>query len=265
MLGKNHAVVGCAVWLTYIAVSARSFPGHHETIFPDSGGTAGSVAALGLSTIVAAGSAVLPDLDEPEATAAKTFGAVGRGGAKTLRWFAGGHRQRTHTLAFAALVGLLGWWAAGIWTDGSPAYYAIPAVAIVGVTSVWGFLLVGRAAQDKGLSLRIGVPVAWMLGCVAAALALVPLLPLPDWGWAASAQAGLSPRWWLPAAMGVGCAAHLLGDWPTKSGVPALWPLTGYRFRLGLFQVGGAGEKIASIVVAVWAVAAGVLAVSVVL
>lgn len=263
MLGKNHAVLGTAVWLTAVAVTARtdSLRGYYDAVFPaaERGGTA-AVAGVAISTVVCAGAAVLPDLDEPEATAARTFGLVGRSSSKAVRWAAGGHRQRTHTLLFAGLAALAGWWAAVIWRNDAPGWYSAPAVLLVGVCSVWGFLLVGRAAEDRGLSTRVSTPVALILGGSAAAVVAAPLLPVPDWAWTADITAGVHPRWWLPAVLGVGCAAHLLGDLLTKTGVPVLWPVSRVRPRLALFRVGGTGERVAGGVVAVWTIIAGTFA-----
>jgi len=265
VLGKNHAVLGTAVWLTAVAVTARTdgLRGYYESVLPaaERSGTA-ALAAVSISTVVCAGAAVLPDLDEPQATAAKTFGLVGRGGAKTVRWLAGGHRQRTHTLLFAGLMALAGWWAAAIWQPDTPGWYAAPAVLLVGVCSVWGFLLVGRAVEDRGLSTRVSAPVALILGSASAGVVALPLLPVPEWEWVAEVAAGVNPRWWLPAVLGIGCAAHLLGDLLTKTGVPVLWPISRARPRLALFKVGGRGERVAGTLVVGWAIVAGTMAAS---
>lgn len=261
MLGKNHAVMGAATWLTAVAVVQRteSLAGYRDLILPETS-TAGNIARVGLSTIVAAGAAVLPDLDEPEATAARTFGFVGRKGSKALRWFAGGHRQRTHTLLFAGLMSLLGWWAAGIWHPGSPSIMAAPSLLLIGICSVWGFMLVGRAAEDRGVPARISTPVAWVLGSVATLLAAVPLLLTQSASaWTIGISEALMPRWWLPAVLGVGCVAHLLGDIVTKTGVPVFWPLSSARLKFGWFKVGSTGEQMASVVIAVWTIVAATL------
>lgn len=266
MLGKNHAVLGSAVWMTTLAagLGTETLRPYYENVFPtfEEIGTTGKISAVILSTIVAAGAAVLPDLDEPEATAARSFGVVGKGGSKALRWAAGGHRQRTHTFLFAGLVAFLGWWAATIWEEGSPAIYAAPAITTIGVCSIWGFLLVGRAAEDKGLAKRISTPVAWVMGGAAAAFAAISFLPIPEWAIAEEIASGVSPRWWLPTALGIGCAAHLLGDVVTKSGVPALWPITKLRFKLGLFRVGGSGEQVASGIIVIWTIVATTIVLS---
>lgn len=265
MLGKNHAVLGAAVWTTGIAICARidGLRGYYEIVFPDFDdvGTVGRVSGIAISTVVAAGAAVLPDLDEPQATAAKTFGWFGKGSSHTVRWLAGGHRQRTHTFLFAGLMSLLGWWAAGLWAPGEISdLYALPAVLLVGVCSVWGFLLVGRAAEDRGLSTRISTPVALILGTCASLVMAFPLLITSGPGWVDEIAVGVNPQWWLPTVLGVGCAAHLLGDVLTKTGVPVLWPISKLRFRLGVFKVGGKGESVAGGVVILWAIIGSTLA-----
>jgi len=56
--------------------------------------------------------------------------------------------------------------------------------------------------------------------------------------------AGLAVCWWqgwslwLAVAAGVGWVAHILGDWPTMSGVPFGLPWSERVYALGLFRVG---------------------------
>lgn len=248
------------MWLTTVAATSRvdGWEEYHDLVMPETS-AAGHVVRVALSTVVAAGAAVLPDLDEPEATAARSFGVVGRSGSKLVRWCAGGHRQRTHTLLFAGLVSLLGWWAAGIWYPGAPVWQAVPYLLVVGVCAVWGFLLIGRAAEDRGLPARVSTPVAWLMGTFALVVASLSLLPLPDWIWLDNIGEAVSPRWWLPAVLGIGCVAHLLGDVMTKTGVPVFWPLSKQRLKLNLFKVGGVGENWVAAIVVLWTVIAATL------
>ena len=56
--------------------------------------------------IICAGAAMLPDLDHPSATIAQTFGPVTWGLSKAVAWLSGGHRDATHSLAFAVAHGV---------------------------------------------------------------------------------------------------------------------------------------------------------------
>ena len=259
MLGKNHALVGTAVWFTGIAVLSRTNPDIlNDVVFENVSGNIDSYSALTISTIVTAGAAVLPDFDEPEATAAREFGIAGKLASKGVRKAAGGHRQRTHTFLFAALVALWGYWAAGVWGGSDSLLFGIPAIFTMFVCCIWGFRLIGRAAEDRGVGSGMGKFLSWLFALGISFMSIANYWELP--GTLGDIVSGASPRWWLAASMGIGVIAHLLGDLPTKAGVPVFWPFTKFRFALKIIKVGGKSENIASVFVFVWAVIAGVMA-----
>lgn len=264
MLGKNHALVGATCWLGGVSILHSARPDLFQQIFPAiSQGTGNDWAPmflLGLSTVVASGAAVLPDLDEPEATAARSLGPAGRIASKTIRGAAGGHRQRTHTLLFAALMAALSYWIAGLW-QASELWKSLPAAILVGVCTLWGFLLIGRAVEDRGISKIVSTPVAWLAGLSASGIMIVAAWVPPESAWGRWLFYVFTPQWWLPAALGVGVVAHLLGDLPTKSGVPVFWPLLKVRLAFKIMRVGGKGERIASFIVFIAMVIFGVIAV----
>lgn len=268
MLGKNHAVLGGCVWLAGVAILGRARPDLLTEIFParEDIGTAGKAALLGASTIVAAGAAVLPDLDEPEATAARSLGMPGRIASKTVRAAAGGHRQRTHTLLFAGVAAVWGYAAAalstGEWGNGET-YWRVPAALTAAICCLWGFLLIGRAVKDRGLSLLAGKTTAWVASAGMMFFMLSPLFASSSAPVIGDLVTAASPAWWLPAAMGVGVVAHLLGDLPTQSGVPVLWPLSSGRLALKIMKVGGRGEAAVGFVILVGGFVSGVLAIQV--
>jgi membrane-bound metal-dependent hydrolase YbcI (DUF457 family) len=211
--------------------------------------TAPQIAA---GAVIAAGAALVPDVDHPGSTAARSLGPVTRVVARIVSYVSDavrdstcgccatdgthGHRTLTHTLVFAVLVGV-GVCAAG-WRWGATA-----GEVTVGV---------GAGLAVLGLLARRGVWVTAALTGAAAGVA-VRLLDAGD-GW-----------WWLGIPAGWGVLAHAIGDGLTRAGVPLLWPLRirGCRWRdLGpprwlRFRTGGAVEAVLSWLMVAGGVAAG--------
>jgi membrane-bound metal-dependent hydrolase YbcI (DUF457 family) len=224
MLGKSHALSGTVGWLTGCALLTAA--GHTPTALTVAAGAA-----------VSTGAALLPDLDHPESTVARTLGPVTRwaaiGVAATaahLRGVScrhclagrdrGGHRGVTHTAVGAILAGLV---------TGLLCVFAgkTAALWIVGL-SVW---LAAHAALSSRTRARIGDMLlpgrfrslgkgahrfAAAVGAVLVALASVAAIEAntSDGGW-----------WWIGLAVFWGCLAHSLGDALTYSAVPLCWPL----------------------------------------
>lgn len=171
----------------------------------------------GLAVIVCGGAGLLPDLDHPRATAARSLGlltklvAIGVDRIAVAVYHAtraegdsatrtGGHRTLTHTVPWSLLTGTF----AGLLCVASP-------VAGVVACALLGGLL--------SLGLRVaGVTLAAGSGAVA-------------W-WVLTEHSG----WWpvVPVAVTVGCLVHIAADAVTVSGVPAMWPLAskGERWRM---------------------------------
>ena len=173
MNGKGHSLLSAAGWFAAgptLATTAGWSVGRWE------------LAAGGL---IAAGCGLLPDIDHPGATAARTFGRPGRALAGAVARAAGGHRGRTHRVSFAL--------AAGAAVVLASASWAWAAGVVAGVVTAWAW----RA---------IGPEVHWCaLGCDADALifgALAGVVTLFL----------LAPGWWLPAAVTLGTLGHLVGD-----------------------------------------------------
>lgn len=164
------------------------------------------------------GAALLPDLDHPEATVARTFGPVTHGMSKAVHWFShvvyrstrtrkdanrhGGHRGVTHTLVFAVLAGL-------------------------GTTAVvqWGhkiallpLLFLFCALAVRGL-LRDWTPKGHVLGITAVSLGLTVIC----WHWIDVGPP--EQALWCGVAVAAGCLAHCLGDAITEQGCPIFWPV----------------------------------------
>lgn len=172
---------------------------------------------IALGAVTAAGAALLPDLDHPSATAARTFGPITRILSKAVAAVSGGHRHATHSLLGIA---------------------AITAVAAA-ATAAGGWPLAALLALCIGLADRALLPRAkprkdgkltWgdVAGIVhAAAAAYVGHL---------LAFSGLAMTV-VPWAVGIGAAAHVAGDALTKQGVPWLWPHLRY-YRLASIKTG---------------------------
>ncbi|MFJ4741297.1 metal-dependent hydrolase [Streptomyces sp. NPDC088775] len=203
VMGPTHALSGVAVWMAGAAglqMCGVTVPG----------------AEVAVGAAVSAGAALLPDIDHPSSTVARTFGPVstalshGVDRAATAVYNltrtareaprTGGHRTLTHTAVFAAAAGGLVSTACGLL--GKPA-----AVTVL-------FLMLGLAI--RGLMGRWARRQGWMVTTLV------------------TAAAAAGAVWWLPPGRGypvlglavaVGSLTHCLGDMITKQGCPLAWPL----------------------------------------
>lgn len=190
MKGAHHALCGAAAWVA-VASTAPYTLGWYPV------GPLGVVAGA----LVCAGAALAPDADHHDATIAHSLPPVSEWVCDAVGAVAGGHRNGTHSvLGVAVLVGVA--WAAGQVTVTTDALGELAVGA--GVLSL---LLVAFAARALGLGR--GRLQSWAL---AVALAGFVTVVAPT-GWS-----------WLPVAVGIGAAVHVLGDMLTGGGVPLLWP-----------------------------------------
>ncbi|AZI65515.1 MULTISPECIES: metal-dependent hydrolase [Rhodococcus] len=203
VMGPTHAMSGAATGLAIAAV-----------LPPEWGGPT-SIPGAFIFAGITAGAALLPDLDSPQATIARSFGPLSQAVAHVVERISlafhsltstkrddnreNGHRTTTHTLGFAVLAGLAV--TALVTAFGKP--------ATIGVL----FLMLGLAIR--------GLFPQWV--------------KKNDWLAVTGAAAGLSVLTWvaapesvsgvaLGAAVTVGVITHLLGDAGTKMGVPMLAP-----------------------------------------
>ena len=212
MLGRNHALYAAAAWLA-------AYP----SIAPYAGiEDASSLAVLGVTTAVAAGAGVVPDLDHPDALASRHFGPLSVMMAKTINSASGGHRVGTHSLLCAALLGAVAFAA-----QYSDSWGRVLAVISCGFCASVGLALVGPSLGFRiptSADIFVGAGVGW-------------------WVWAFFPA--ISGALWVLAAGGV--VVHCLCDALTKGGVPFFFPFSKKKYGLGLFRVGGAGEAVASL------------------
>lgn len=211
VMGPTHATSGAVAWLAG-AGAVTTVMGHSQ-----------SPGELAVYTAVCAGAALLPDLDvsgqvfrnRGGATAARVFGfpslllaegveKLSLGVYLLTRTEAdprrrNGHRTFTHTLAFAALLGVL----------------VSVLVARFGKPVVLGVLFFTLALAIRGLMAEWARRNGWLVTTAAsAAVTLIAFAGLPADGYPL-----------LGVAVGLGCLVHIAGDLITHHGCPLLWPL----------------------------------------
>jgi membrane-bound metal-dependent hydrolase YbcI (DUF457 family) len=198
VLGRTHALSGAALFL-----AVAPWLGEFTPI---------GIPEMMVGAVVTAGTAMLPDLDHPSSSVARTFGWPTMLLSKGVSRLAGGHRKATHGLLFCGLAGVL----AGAAVATGPVGQAVV------VTLALGLGLRALGFTRGGVVANLGT----FAVCGAAAIAAAASLNLA----------------WLPAAYALGCLAHLAGDLCTESGVPLLWPLPA-KLRVATIDTGGAVEK----------------------
>jgi membrane-bound metal-dependent hydrolase YbcI (DUF457 family) len=190
-MGRTHAASGGLAF----AASAPLLSGLGVDLSP---------VGLAVGVVAAAGAALLPDLDHPSSTVARSLGPLSGALARVVAAISGGHRQGTHSLVGVASFTVLALLADQAGTSGR--------------TVVAVLLLVLASA---GLHLRLSrAPVLHLAVC--ALLGFVIVAACPE----------------------VSDAAHLLGDALTREGIPVLWPFRHDRVRLATLTTGGLTERL---------------------
>lgn len=210
MMGRNHAITAATGWvLAAPAVSAAT-------------GTELDAATLAVTTLIAAGAGVIPDLDHPDSGPARRFGIVSRLVAAIVNTAAGGHRMLTHSLPFVAAATFATWAAVTLTTN------PLPAAILVG-------FCIGVGISLLGPSLGFRIPGMFAIGLgVASGYATATNIEV------------LAPL--LPFLVGWGCLCHLLTDGVTKGGIPLFAPFSRKRYSLGLMRTNGLAENLLSVV-----------------
>jgi membrane-bound metal-dependent hydrolase YbcI (DUF457 family) len=116
MLGKAHMLIGASAFLTTAGLASELIQGQRLRS-PE----------LACGTVIAAGAALLPDLDCPTATISNCLRPLSRGLSRVTCRLAGGHREGTHSLAALTLTGALLAWSLG--TRAAP-YIAVGAALL---------------------------------------------------------------------------------------------------------------------------------------
>lgn len=191
-MGVNHALSGAVGWVALTASAPLITTG----LYP--------LGAVGVFTgaVVCAGAALLPDADHHNGTIAHSVPVFGRLLTRSISTAAGGHRHGLHSLlALAVVIGLSS--LLGLLRFETARFGTVPLGAGLATMA-----LVAFATRALGVA-RASWLGPWLLGFVMAA-AIISFAP--------------TEILWLPLAIGLGFAIHLLGDGLTVGGVPWLWP-----------------------------------------
>ncbi|GAA4189900.1 metal-dependent hydrolase [Streptosporangium oxazolinicum] len=200
MMGHTHALTGAIVWLG-VAPALAALPLLTETSrFIETGVMVNALnpAEFVAGAIICAGAAMLPDLDHPSATIAQTFGPVTWALSKAVSWLAGGHRNATHSLAFAIGMGFGAHYLANTYPIGR---------------DILVILLIGLALRSIGIGIP-GKKFASAMLNIGMTAGLFVVFRSDNVEYA-----------WLGLAVAIGCVTHVLGDCCTEKGCPVLWPM----------------------------------------
>jgi membrane-bound metal-dependent hydrolase YbcI (DUF457 family) len=204
MLGRDHALSGAFAF-------AALGPTLHVT-----------GAHLAAGVLLTAGAGVLPDIDHPDSTIARSFGFLTQAFAWVVARISGGHRHGTHSLVGIAV------FTAGALAAGS---YQLSGARIAGHAAfswhmVPAALYLALLYSAALRALHIGGHHGDLLGIGGAILTCYTGFDLfrIDLG-----------HWHVPLlalATGLGCAAHIAGDQLTHGGCPVFWPVSEHEFHL---------------------------------
>lgn len=194
-LGHTHALSGLVTG-TAVGMYASHVRIEHVALGHLSPGHLAIFAGL------TAGAAVLPDIDHPDSTLARSFGFLTKGFAWLVGKISGGHRHLTHAILGIAGFTVLAWLAVKFRLDigGKIALALFLSLIIAGA-------LYALAVHGHGADVL----------AIAAAIALV----IRGYGLALVA-----------IAVCLGCVTHVLGDMLTVQGCPLLYPFSDWHFRL---------------------------------
>lgn len=184
-LGHTHALSGLVAGTAVGLYVTHQRPGH-----------------LVLFAGLTAGAAVLPDIDHPSSSLARSFGFLTRTFAWLVGRVSGGHRHLTHAVIGVAGFAGLARLAVGYRKETAGAIGLGVLLALIIAGGLYAMRVTGHGADILAF---------------AGAIALVV------------SGAGLTL---VPSAVLVGCAVHVAGDMLTDEGCPLLYPLSRYRFRL---------------------------------
>lgn len=209
MMGHSHALSGVVGWMAVVPfLDGAEILGHTLDLGP------GEIIA---GSLVCAGAALIPDLDHKSATITQTYGVFTQTLGALFNWLFGGHRNGTHSLLFALLMGGAAQ-ALVLWSD----------LAV----QVFIFLLVGIALNGLGYGMQKNRTAAEVINALATA------------GITLSLYASGVNYTWIGLAVGFGCLLHFAGDMATSMGVPLLWPVWKYRFGQNFgFKTDGPVER----------------------
>lgn len=223
MLGHSHAMSG-------LAMGAATLP-----VVP-----MGSLTAELTWVVAVGGFAMLPDLDTGGVTTRRGFPRL-HGSTVALMWgpltsllaellgrLFGGHRNGSHSILGIAGTAMV----VGALATAYPGRLFLLALAIGLALEALAFAIPGKLEELWPVNLLVSFGAAW---------------------WLLGVPGTVDDRFpqWLPAAVLVGSATHVIGDMLTVGGIPPLWPVSRTRVSLRLFRTGSGWER--------WLIAPGLL------
>ncbi|WP_033322771.1 metal-dependent hydrolase [Actinomadura atramentaria] len=188
-MGKTHALSGALAWLAAAPLlTNEDLLGKYAVDL--------SAKQLLAGAVVCAGAGLLPDIDHHNGRIANTYGPITKVFCKWVGKISGGHRHATHSILFAALMGV-----------------AMHLLAVHFVYGWWAalFVIVGFGLRGIGLDFEGKEPQSAIADCVLAGVAVYLMHGL-DMSFAGY-------------AVTLGCLAHVAGDCLTPKGCPVLWPI----------------------------------------
>ena len=216
---RSHMVIGASSWLGL------------QTLTGPLTGDALDWRERACGAVIAAGGALVCDLDTPTSRLANALGPLTRVAARGIGRAFGGHRQGTHSLVFCGATGLLA-----------------------------AFVIAQRHVVALGAerALTVGELAALAIAYAATALTVALLLPVRGaragvitLALVAVAASTRPPAQLVTVALTIGCFSHLLADYLTPEGIAPLWPFSPRRIHLKLVQ--RTGDRRETIVVLVTA------------
>lgn len=211
MMGAHHAASGAAVWLAMttqfdvgLGHLAQVVPALPESLTVGMGLLDLTPTSVVAGALVTAGAALVPDADHRNATIAHSLPPLSNIMCIQVGKMSGGHRHGTHSIlgmaVFIAIAAL-----AGMWTMELPGWGTIfPGAGLLAV------MLASFAAKALKFVPDTMRKFPWVLG-IAVGTFVTLFAPQHEY--------------WFPLAMGLGVAAHILGDMLTTGGCNLLWPM----------------------------------------
>lgn len=205
-MGRTHATSGTVAFLAVLPILPWV-------------GVEASTPTTVVGALAAAGGAVLPDLDDPQATVCRSLGPVTAVLSAAVAAVSGGHRQATHSALGVAVFTVFTWFLTLAQTTAGRA-----------LLRAWLTLLFVAAAAALQLPgprvLRLAVGVAGALLLVRASTGHTFAVEVVVW------------------AVMIGSASHIIGDLLTREGCPLLWPASHRRQHLMSLTTDGWAERV---------------------
>jgi len=208
---RSHMVIGASSWLAA------------QTLAAPLTGAALDARERACGAVVAAGAALLCDVDTPDSWLANALGPVTRTAARLIGRVFGGHRRGTHSLLFCAAIAAL-------------SAVTLARGELVHISARWT-LTVGQLAALAIAYGAASLSVACLLRLRGARAAIVTAALV------AVAASTTPPAAFVSAAVTIGSVSHLVADVLTPEGIQPFWPFSARRVSLRVIRRTGDGRE----------------------